>query len=595
MPSLLYYLRRAGEQPLRETLNQAQSLFSDRARMILQPRLDRMLRRPVSAGEILVRCGFGTSQDMAAHFKSRKAPEFPQSILDSIEADMTLPCAVDLPWHTDTKSGYTWDTTCHYRRIPLRPRPGVDIKVPWDFSRSHHIVSVAAAYRDTSDEKYAVETVRRINSWIAENPYRYGVNWVNAMEAGIRAVNWIAAFFLIRRSRAADEDFVQSFITSLFHHAVFIRDNLEYRECWIDGARRRLNSNHYLCDLLGMLYIATLFPELRLGHLARFAGEELKIELLDQTTKDGVDWEHSTCYHRFVLDILKAALLLDGSQNTRVDDMEGFAAACLHPDGSMPQIGDNDGGRLFPVPVISLQPETRSRGFERPGFYSMRGIDTHVLVAAAEVGMNGFGSHSHNDTLSFEYWHGGRAWIVDPGTHVYLSDPESRNWFRSTEAHNTVRVDVQEINRFHPEAIFQMVADAKVKAHEWQDDGDHNILDVEHSGYERLNPAVRHRRIFKFLKGSGELIIRDVLDGAGDHLFEWFFQLHPEVSIFQDAPSTLTLRSGERKLRLVAKIPLSIHSGWYSAGYGQRQPTNRIVASHRAAAPFDTVTVIEPC
>ena len=54
--------------------------------------------------------------------------------------------------------------------------------------------------------------------------------------------------------------------------------------------------------------------------------------------------------------------------------------------------------------------------------------------------------HAHNDKLSFELLIGGRDVVVDPGTYAYTSHPRLRNKFRSTDYHNTVKIDGCEQN-----------------------------------------------------------------------------------------------------------------------------------------------------
>ena len=79
-----------------------------------------------------------------------------------------------------------------------------------------------------------------------------------------------------------------------------------------------------------------------------------------------------------------------------------------------------------------------------------------LLVTNGVVGTAGFGNHKHNDQLAFEYHLDGVPVFVDPGSHVYTSDPESRNRFRSTASHNTLMVDDVEQNEFKAEWLFRM-------------------------------------------------------------------------------------------------------------------------------------------
>src|SRR5438874_1699164 len=49
-------------------------------------------------------------------------------------------------------------------------------------------------------------------------------------------------------------------------------------------------------------------------------------------------------------------------------------------------------------------------------------------------------AHAHADALSFQLWWRGRPVVADPGTYTYEPGAD-RDWFRSTRAHSTVRVD----------------------------------------------------------------------------------------------------------------------------------------------------------
>ena len=52
-------------------------------------------------------------------------------------------------------------------------------------------------------------------------------------------------------------------------------------------------------------------------------------------------------------------------------------------------------------------------------------------------------SHGHPDKLNIDLWAFGALQVPDPGTAWY-EDPIYRNWFRTTFAHNTLNVDMQE-------------------------------------------------------------------------------------------------------------------------------------------------------
>ena len=62
------------------------------------------------------------------------------------------------------------------------------------------------------------------------------------------------------------------------------------------------------------------------------------------------------------------------------------------------------------------------------------------LLFAGSFGLDPLYAHAHADALSFNLSYGGRQFLVDPGTYCY-DWSEWRRYFRSTAAHNTVRID----------------------------------------------------------------------------------------------------------------------------------------------------------
>ena len=64
-----------------------------------------------------------------------------------------------------------------------------DAKVPWELSRGHQMLTLARAACLFEDHRYADELERQLDSWLQDNPPGVGINWVNAMEVALRAVN----------------------------------------------------------------------------------------------------------------------------------------------------------------------------------------------------------------------------------------------------------------------------------------------------------------------------------------------------------------------------------------------------------------------
>lgn len=303
-----------------------------------------------------------------------------------------------IDWHLDFKSGYRWSESSWYLDAPYGHHPGVDIKVPWELARMQHLAQFAFAYGLSrsghlgfaSPKVYIRETRNQILDFVATNPPRFGVNWKCAMDVAIRVANWLVAYDVFRAFGAQfDLDFEAELRRSVYEHALHIFNNLE----WTREAR----GNHYLSDIVGLLFAAAYLPSTKeIGTWLAFAIHELVSEVEYQFTSEGANFEASSSYHRLAAEMVayatalvlglpaekKAALTecsqdlnlfagrgkvpplalypLDGSGDlspfppwyiNRLEKMGEFTMRLMKPDGSIPQIGDNDSGRF-----LKLQP-----------------------------------------------------------------------------------------------------------------------------------------------------------------------------------------------------------------------------------------------
>ena len=279
MTQITYYVRRVRELGFRESIHQATNIVTERASARIKRIRDRYLNvtEEKAADRLLQR--LFRQHDFARQIKTRATPRFfldhePAFYLNAIRAhspemESKIIAAADrirnrtfdllgsgpkdlkdLPWQVDFKSGYAWDPKEHYRHVRYGNIPGVDVKLPWELSRFQHAILLGQAYWLTGNEQYTIEFKNQFLDWIEKNPCKYGVNWACTMDVGIRAVNWIWAFYFFRGSPAVDARFVRTFLRALYLHARFIRSNLEYRTTTIDGHDRRLPFNN--CRLFAM-------------------------------------------------------------------------------------------------------------------------------------------------------------------------------------------------------------------------------------------------------------------------------------------------------------------------------------------------------
>ena len=128
-----------------------------------------------------------------------------------------------IQWRRDFNTGHEWARD-HISKLQLVTQKG-DVKIPWELSRFQHGVKLALGYKQTRDQRFVNEWLAQFNSWRADNPPEYGCNWGNAMEASIRAVNWIVAYHFIHE--ALDRPAKESILKALVQHGRFIFTHLE--------------------------------------------------------------------------------------------------------------------------------------------------------------------------------------------------------------------------------------------------------------------------------------------------------------------------------------------------------------------------------
>ena len=316
-----------------------------------------------------------------------------------------------IDWQRDLVSGHRWSWTLWYRDDAPRPGPGADIKGPWELSRMQHLPVLAWAHALAkrgapgfeAAESYRAEFHNQVLDFIAANPPRFGANWRCTMDVAIRAAGWLVTYDLFRALGATfHAQFEAVFKRSIEEHARHIAANLEWDP--------DLRGNHYLADIVGLLFAAAWLPRSPQADAWLALGvQEFVAEALHQFGDDGAGFEASTCYHRLSAEMAcYAAALIEalpahrrtalrqynadlvegpphltapplptygvGSDGSllppevvdRLARMAEFTIDATRPDGRVVQVGDNDNGRF--LKLLPLREEDP--------------LDHHPLVAA---------------------------------------------------------------------------------------------------------------------------------------------------------------------------------------------------------------------
>lgn len=552
----------------------------------------------------------------------------------------------EMNWNRDPLSGFQWPIDFH-ADINLYRNDGSDARVVWELNRLSHLVTLGRAYAITNEEKLSEEFFIQVESWRRQNPAARGVNWNCAMEVALRAMNLLAAFALFLRAPQMDELALKDLLKIFDQHGAHIQRNLEFSHI--------ATSNHYLADVAGLLWIGVLLPELAAADEWReFGLRELLSEMDKQTLLDGADYEASTGYHRLKVELFLYSFVLchlngiEIAENywTRLRAMIAYIAAYLRPDGRAPLVGDSDSGQVMPIvrrtgddhayllaigAAVFQEPRFKfrsarvpeemlwnlgeqgvrdyealpegeapvSQAFPDAGTYILRDDDLYLLFNASDSGVNGRGSHGHNDGLSIEVSACGVPFIVDPGTYLYTANLKERHLFRSTAYHSTVQVDGNEQNTIDEKMPFIIGNEARPRVLDWQSYSEADFIVAEHYGYQRLAQPVTHRRTVRFDKQNRYWQVEDEMSGTGTHQFSFRFHFAPglETSVRPDGNiEAYDKISGARLLIMTRDFAVKpeLEARFSSRDYGSKDISVSACWTIEASVPIHLTWVIVP-
>jgi hypothetical protein len=561
-----------------------------------------------------------------------------------------------IDWSLDPVSGRRAPRVHWSRLDPLDPQTVGDSKVVWELNRHQWMVQLGQAYRLTGELRYARAFNNGIAQWIDANPVGVGINWASSLEVSFRLIAWCWALLLFRGSPVLSPTSFDRIVRSIWAHAAHVERYLSYYFS---------PNTHLTGEALGLVYAGLVFPELPCADRWRELGTRI---LVDQSARhildDGVYFELSTGYQRYTLEFYLHLLILaerngrpiPATVAERVERMLDFLLAVRCPDGSMPQIGDADGGTLVPLarrgqddfrgvlataaaffgradcawaagpaaPEVlwllgsagldtfdALRPAPptgpSSRLFADGGYVIMRGgwapDDHHMIFDVGPLGCPVSGGHGHADLLSVQCAVFGEPYLVDSGTYCYAGDPTSRRYFRSTAAHSAVVVDGE--SQAAEGGPFRWLERPGARLLDWRSTPELEFAEAHHRAYiARPVGGVVHRRRVAFVKGSYWLVVDD-LEGDGEHHIDLQFQFAPlEVQVDPTLWARARGRSGtELLVRPFASVALkaSVHTGeldplrgWVSPVYGRREPAPLLVYSTVTTLPLRVLTLLLP-
>ncbi len=516
-----------------------------------------------------------------------------------------------------------------------------DSKVTWELNRLQHLVTLAKAYRLTDDRRYADEIFLQWRHWHTENPYAVGINWVSSLEVAFRSLSWIWMYQLLEGTPALPHEFRKEWLQAQALNGRYIE---RYLSTYFSP------NTHLLGEAVALLFLGTLCPEISQAARWKSRGWEIVLqEAHRQIRADGFHFEQSTYYHVYAIDFFLHAVVLARLNELIIpSEFEKTLGKMLDSllllgrAGTPPRLGDDDGGRLFdprrnrsehlldPLATgavlfhrgdfkavagelreetIWLLGEQGVAEWDRlqtrqPGMdpASLPSAGLYVLTAPSppsqlliDAGLQGDGSagHGHADALSICLQSRGHLLLIDPGTFEYVGRGPERDLFRATAMHNTIRVDG--VSQSEPAGPFAWKQLTNTKAEQWIAGKSFDLFVGSHDGYSRLASPVHHRRWIFSLK-SGLYLVRDVVQGEGEHCLDIAWHLGPEMRLRADHLFEVKGASGGLAVLCADRHGWSeeVRQDTWSPVYGKKEPTIVLNFGTTTDLPAEFVTLLIP-
>ncbi|MFD4258859.1 alginate lyase family protein [Streptomyces sp. NPDC058534] len=559
----------------------------------------------------------------------------------------------DPDWWYDPKTGRRapWG---YAFGVPYRDEDVVgDIKQIWELSRHQYLTVLATAYSITGDERYAERVADHLRSWWAANAPLRGVHWTSGIELGIRLLSWVWVRRLLDGWPGAAGLFEGNpvALNQIWHHQRWLAafpsrgssaNNHVVAESagqfaascafgWFpSSARLRADALRSLeRHLRGNTFLSGLNRELA----TEYHGLVLELGLAALAEADLADVPVPPSVRLVLLRMTDAlAAIVDNRlrppRQGDADDGHGLVVDGAGTDrwGSLLATGDAVFGRRAWWPAVTgtdvrtpmlaalirpypdggagaavARPASRPAHFADAGLTILRG--PAGIWCRCDGGPHGFlsiAAHAHADALSVEVRQDGVDVLADPGTFCYHGQPVWRRYFRSTLGHNTLQLDDADQSVSGGPFLWTRHARSRVLVADPSGarDGGTARWSAEHDGYQRSV----HRRRVELTAASRELTVVDEVRGPR-RTVRLAFHLGPAITadLAGNRAALTWTRDGEERsaaLDLPGELSWRAHRGetdpplgWYSAGFGRKEPATTLVGTGFAdgAEGFTTV------
>jgi hypothetical protein len=548
----------------------------------------------------------------------------------------------EIDWHRDILSGEVYSLS-FYRKINILENQNLSAKCVWEINRLQFLTGICMNYK-IMKSRGELDLFMQLNkSWSLNNPFLMGVNWYSNIEVNLRLITWFLCWEILDAENLMSEDLIfRQFVENDW--LPLIRKHCLYS--YKNPSKYSSANNHLVSEYAGLFIASSKWKFRESEKWINYAQKGLENEIIKQNSGEGINKEEAAEYIQFITDFFLISYIVGEKTNKpfssqfrqQLYKIFYYIYNILDCSGNFPKYGDEDDGKCFILDydekhnnfkslltsgaIIFKDPllKTKSNGFDyknhllfsdegkmiyesipdliykensifytKDGHFIFRkkadGEEIYLHFDAAPLGYLSIAAHGHADALSFVLDVDGQPVFIDSGTYTYHTEPEWRQYFIGTLAHNTVRINQK--NQAVNGGPTLWIKHYKAFVIDVDSDSDIDRVKASHNGYLKDNAQHIREIVFDKIKNEFQILDTIVVREKDRIRIEIPFHVHPAVSISKPDSNFFLLSSGQsRKTEFYVDeklVPVIIKGqieplilGWYSDSFLKKEATSAI-------------------
>lgn len=520
-------------------------------------------------------------------------------------------------WLADPVDGFIYNNQQHFTLFNEFGE-GRDIKFVWERSRFSYLLTIMR-YDHHFNEDHSAFVFNEILTWIDQNPFNCGPNYISSQEIAIRILNW--SFLLYYYSDSLQDQAYKKIMQSVYDQLVHIDVNLGF-------AKQLVRNNHIITEAAALFIFSLLLAELPEAKEWQFRSKKILEEEIDfQIFKDGTYLQYSMNYHRVVIQVLTFVLKIASVQNITFSDTFHRKAerslrylyVCANPDtGRVPNYGSNDGSLFFPLndhDYSDYRPSLQALGnllgiqlykdiFEDtlwfmapasminraalpavPGVFTFPESGYYIINENTAQTFIRCGDHKSRpaqaDQLHVDITLNNENVLFDGGTYQYNASPSDRNYFFGSASHNTVMLG--EMDQMLKGSRFIWFYWTRLIERKMEESDTEYIFSGTIQAFRQSGKWRTLTRTVRRSKTENTWIITDQFKNKGN------YPMHQIWNISDYGMQHLKFSSVDKN---GIEIPGESAEGFYSPTYGIKIPSRRIIFTSNDSTITTTIRAV---